>query len=42
MNKDKNGENLPHLEIAEVVSVHRDIVINDYQQHSRVLKNICS
>ena len=35
--KDKSGENVPHLEIAEVVSVHCDIVHNDYQQDSRVL-----
>ena len=30
--KDKNVENVPHLEITEVVSVHPDIVNNDYQQ----------
>ena len=35
--KDKNGENIPHLEITEVVLVHCDIVNNDYQQESRVL-----
>ena len=35
--KDKNGENVPHLEIAEVVLVQCDIVINDYQQDSRLL-----
>ena len=35
--KDKNGENLTHLEITEVVLVHYDIVNNDYQQDSRVL-----
>ena len=35
--KDKNGENVPHLEIIEVVLVHCDIVNNDYQQDSRVL-----
>ena len=35
--RDKNGENLPHLEITEVVLVHCDIVTNDYQQDSRVL-----
>ena len=35
--KDKNVENVPHLEIAEVVLVHCDIVINDYQQDSRLL-----
>ena len=35
--KDKNGENVPHFEITEVVLVHCNIVNNDYQQHSRVL-----
>ena len=35
--RDKNGENVPHLEIAEVVLVHCDIVNNGYQQDSRVL-----
>ena len=35
--KDKNGENVPHLEIMEVLLVHCDIVNNDYQQDSRVL-----
>ena len=35
--KDKNGENLPHIEITEVVLVHCNIVNNDYQQDSRVL-----
>ena len=35
--KDKDGENVPHLEIAEVVLVHCDIVNNGYQQGSRVL-----
>ena len=29
--KDKNGENVPHLEITEVVLVHCNIVNNDYQ-----------
>ena len=33
----KNGENVPHLEITEVVLVHCNIVSNDYQQDSRVL-----
>ena len=28
--KDKNGENVPHLEITEVVIVHCNIVNNDY------------
>ena len=35
--KHKNGENVPHLEIKEVVLVHCNIVNNDYQQNSRVL-----
>ena len=35
--KDKNGENVPHLEITEVVLVHCNIVNNDYLQDSRVL-----
>ena len=35
--KDKNGENLPHLEITEVILVHCNMVNNDYQQDSRVL-----
>ena len=33
----KNGENIPQLEINEVVFVHCNIVNNDYQQDSRVL-----
>ena len=35
--KDKNSENVPHLEITEVVLVHCNIVNNDYQQDSKVL-----
>ena len=35
--KDKNGENVLHLEITAVALVHCDIVNNDYQQDSRVL-----
>ena len=35
--KDKNGENVPHLEIREVALVHCNIINNDYQQDSRVL-----
>ena len=38
--KDKNGENVPHLEITEVILVHCNIVNNDYQQDSRVLYTI--
>ena len=32
-----NGENVPHLEITEVVLIYCNIVNNDYQQDSRVL-----
>ena len=35
--KDGNGENVPRLEITEVVLIHCNIVNNDYQQDSRVL-----
>ena len=35
--KDKNGENLPHLEITEEVFIHCNIVNNKDQQDSRVL-----
>ena len=35
--KDRNDENVPHLEITEVVLVHCNIANNDYQQDSRVL-----
>ena len=37
INKDKNGKNVPHLEITEVVLAYCNIVNNDYQQDSRVL-----
>ena len=30
--EDENGENMPHLEITEVILVHCNIVDNDYQQ----------
>ena len=35
--KDKNGENVPHLEIVKLVLVHCNFVNNDYQQDSRIL-----
>ena len=35
--KDKNRENVPHLEITEVVLVHCNIVNNGYQQDTRVM-----
>ena len=34
INKNKNEENIPHLEITEVVSVQCNIVNNDYQHDS--------
>ena len=37
LTKDKNGENVPHIEITEVVLVHCNIVNNDYQEDWRVL-----
>ena len=40
--KDKNVENVPHLENTEVVLFHCDIVNNDYQQDSRVLYTFVS
>ena len=36
INKDENGENVPHLEIT-VVLIHYYITNNDYQQDARVL-----
>ena len=35
--KDKNGENVPHLETVELVLVHFNLVNTDYQQDSRIL-----
>ena len=37
INKDKNSENVLHLEVVEVVLVHYNLVNNDYQQNSRIL-----
>ena len=37
MTKDKNGENVTHLEITEVVLVYCNIVNNDDQQNLKVL-----
>ena len=37
ISKDKNGENVPHLENREVQLVPCDIANNDYQQDSRLL-----
>ena len=41
--KDKNGENVPHLEITEIVLVHCNIVIiiiNKIQEYCTVLFQI--
>ena len=35
--KNKNGENLPYLEIIEVMLTYYNVVNNSYQQNSRVL-----
>ena len=37
ISKNKNCENVPHLEITEVVLAHCNMVNNDYQQDLRVL-----
>ena len=37
MIKDKNSENVPHLEVAELLLAHCSLVNNDYQQDSRIL-----
>ena len=46
--KDKNGENVYHLEVLGLVLVHCNLANNDYQQDSRILytlvptKTFCS
>ena len=35
--KDKNGENVPCLQVGELVLIHCNLVNNDYQQDSRIL-----
>ena len=35
--KDKNCENVPHLETVELVLIHCNLVNNNYQQNSRIL-----
>ena len=37
INKDGNGENVPNVEITQVVIIHYNIVKNGYQQDLRVL-----
>ena len=34
---EKNDENVPHLEVVELVLIHCNIVDNSYQQNSRIL-----
>ena len=40
INKNKNGEIVPNLEITEVVLVHRNIVSNGYKRDSRFLPTL--
>ena len=42
INQDKNGENVPHLEIIKLVLVHCNLVNNDYQQDSRISYTLVS
>ena len=35
--KDKNGGSVPHLELVELVIIHRSLANNNYQQNSRIL-----
>ena len=37
VDKDKNGENVPKLEVVEVVLVHCNLLKNHYQHASKVL-----
>ena len=37
INKNKNRENVLHLEVVELVLVHCELVNNEYQQNSRIL-----
>ena len=39
---DKNGKNMPYLEIPEVTLVHSNVVNNDCPQNSRVLYTFVS
>ena len=40
--KDMNGDNVPLLEITELLLVHCNLVNNDYQQDSRILYTLVS
>ena len=35
--KDKNGEQVPYLEVVELVIVHCNIINNNYQRDSKIL-----
>ena len=37
---DKNGDNVPHLEITDVILVHCNVVNNHCQEDSRVLYSL--
>ena len=37
IDEDKNGENVPHLQITDIILIHCNIVNKDYQPDSRVL-----
>ena len=38
--KNKNGENVPHLKLTEIILAHCNIVSNDYQKLMSLIK-IC-
>ena len=38
--KEKNGANMPNLEITEVVLVHCNIFTNDYQQDNKSFRQL--
>ena len=42
INNNENDENVPHLQIAEVVLVHCNIVNNNHQEDPRVLYTFVS
>ena len=42
LTKDENGQNVPHLEINEIVFVHWNIVNNNYLHDLRVLYTFLS
>ena len=39
---DKNGENVPHLEIVELILINCNLVNNNYHQNSRILYTFVS